>query len=169
MKKIDEFWYVLTKALLNDDENTSFLYYKFENLIVIAKSEYNELKPVFRNENLKNVDLTYKNKVFSKFTEVSNKYLLKDSSVIKLNSLGNVIKEAFLLEYFESIPKDYDFKFRIIEELKANNLNKGGIIISKINFNESMRYSGIFGEFLKKFIELNYFSLGISENTEIIW
>lgn len=169
MKKIDEYWLALTKAILNDQDNLHYLYDKCKNIILIIQNPFENPTPYYINETLKNFDKDYENKIMPIFTEVLNKYISKSNDILRLESINFEVKESFLSQYFDSIPNNIDYKLKIINELKIDNINQGSIIISKINYNESWNYAKIFGKFFREKFELFYFPKGILEKTDIVW
>ncbi|MEA9414465.1 MULTISPECIES: hypothetical protein [unclassified Flavobacterium] len=167
MNKIDEFWYILTKAILNKNEDMIYLYDRPNDLILSYLFKNNNAIPYYKNEELKQINSVYRNNVVENFDHVYSRFTQNDSSIFKLKAISDQEKKQFLDDFIFDIEDSY--KKQIIECVNINNLEKGGSLLSKINFEKSMTYSNKLGIFLnEKFLDL-YFPLGISTNTNVVW
>ncbi|PXY46478.1 hypothetical protein [Flavobacterium hydrophilum] len=168
MNKIDDFYCILTKAILNKNVDMVYLYDKSNDLILSFLFKNNNALPYFKNEELKQINSAYRNNVVENFNLVYSKYIQNDPLVFKLKAISNQEKKQFIDDFILDI-EDSSHQKEIIECINIENLEKGGILISKINFEKSMIYSNKLGIFLNEKFRDFYFPLGISTHTSVIW
>ena len=167
MNKTDEFWFWTFRAIMNPKGSNRFYYYdKFNDELFGLLIKPEEILPLYRNSYTGTKD---ENSI--KFLKRIQDIEKKNLNIILLPALTLKEKREFLIQF---INKMVDEKLKLALLTDAQNLRDSDEFnfkteIAEINKSVAMEFDMQRGEFLATKVKENYFPLGISENTFVLW